>query len=83
LVLPAADINSQKLETISKSLFQEFNNRALIDQIAGCGLFERTLLLQTRLLLMLQVHHNLLLHHTACALFAPASCCLRAWCVRA
>jgi hypothetical protein len=77
LVLPAADINSQKLETISKSLFQEFGNRALIDKFAGCGLFERALILQTRLLLMLQVLHPplcllllllllLLLHHAAC-----------------
>jgi hypothetical protein len=53
-LIPAADFQSQKLETMSKSLFQDFDNRALINKIAGCGIFERVLLLQTRLLLMLQ-----------------------------
>lgn len=54
MLIPASDLQSQKLETMSKVLFQDFDNRALVNKVAGCGIFERVLLLQTRLLLMLQ-----------------------------
>jgi hypothetical protein len=54
-LLPAADFASQKLETISKSLFQPFATRTLVNKFAGIGIFSRTLILQTRLLIMLQV----------------------------
>jgi hypothetical protein len=54
-LLPVADLMSQKLETISKSVFRAFDQRALVDKFAGIGIFGRALLLQTRLLIMLQV----------------------------
>jgi hypothetical protein len=54
-LLPVADLMSQKLETISKSVFRAFDQRDLVDKFAGIGIFGRALLLQTRLLIMLQV----------------------------
>jgi hypothetical protein len=53
--IPVADLGSFKMETFSKDLFRPFDARKLIDKFAGSGLFARTLLLQTRLLIMLQV----------------------------
>ena len=55
LLLPVADLLSRKIETMSKSLFRGFQPQSLVDKFAGSGVFERALLLQTRLLIMLQV----------------------------
>jgi hypothetical protein len=55
LLLPVADLLSRKIETMSKSLFRGFQLQSLVDKFAGSGVFERALLLQTRLLIMLQV----------------------------
>jgi hypothetical protein len=54
-LLPVADLQSQRLETMSKSLFRAFDPGELVVKFEGSGIFGRTLLLQTRLLIMLQV----------------------------
>jgi hypothetical protein len=54
-LLPVADLQSQKLETMSKSLFRAFHAKDLVLKFEGTGIFGRALLLQTRLLIMLQV----------------------------
>ncbi len=57
-LLPVADLQSQRLETMSKSLFRAFDTGELVVKFEGSGIFGRTLLLQTRLLIMLQVNEH-------------------------